>query len=81
MPHEVVPSPVYGFPPVAAARPCWIPRWKLAKRFLVSSADLPGAGWTGVPLAAEAAAVPGTRFACGCRFGSPVDVVPSDDGA
>src|SRR2546429_4151714 len=33
------------------------------------------------PLAAEAAAVPGTRFAFGSRFGSPDGVVPSEAGA
>ena len=57
--------------PAAAARPCRTPRWKLAKRSLVADADRAG---TGASLAG--AAVPGTRLACGTRFGSPAIVVP-----
>ena len=85
MPHEVAPSPLSGLPPVAATRPSRVPRWKLAKRSRFSAADLLGAESGGVPLAdslaAEAAAVPGTRLARGTRLGSPAIVVPAVAGA
>src|SRR5690349_142698 len=49
--------------------------WKLAMRSLVCAADRGGAG------AAEAPALPGTRFAIGTRLGRPARVVPEDTGA
>jgi hypothetical protein len=95
MPHEVSPSPLSGFSPVAATRPSRTPCCKLANRSRFSAADLAGAEPGGIPLAGslagsladlladllDAAAVPGTRLARGTRFGRPTDVVPAEVGA
>src|SRR5580700_2223536 len=81
MPPHAVPSssPSSDSAWPAAARPSLTPRWKLAKRSRVAAADLDGVV-AGDDPATEPAA-PGTRFACGTRFGSPADVTPADDGA
>src|SRR3984885_14991782 len=81
MPPHAVPSssPSSDSAWPAAARPSLTPRWKLAKRSRVAAADLDGVV-AGDDPATEPAA-PGTRFACGTRFGSPADVTPLDDGA
>jgi len=55
-----------------------MPRWKLARRSCACAADRAGTGGGG---AADALlTVPGTRFACGTRTGSPAAVVPPDTG-
>src|SRR6204780_492350 len=81
MPPHAVPSssPASDSAWPAAARPSLTPRWKLAKRSRVAAADLDGVV-AGDDPATEPAA-PGTRFACGTRFGRPADVTPLDDGA
>src|SRR5580704_16277649 len=76
MPPHAVPS---SSPSSDSAWPALTPRWKLAQRPRVAAADLDGVV-AGDDPATEPAA-PGTRFACGTRFGSPADVTPLDDGA
>src|SRR5215469_14456109 len=70
------PSSPLGDSSPCAARASRTPRWKLARRSLVCAADLVGAGGAG----AVPPTPPGTRFAFGTRFGSPVAVVPLETG-
>ena len=62
----------------AAARPSWMPRWRLARRSRVCDAGREGVGRVGTGVAPT---LPGTKFAFGTRVGSPATVIPPDTGA
>ena len=64
----------------AVARASRTPRWKLAIRLRIVSADRTG-GVLSVSAPALLPTDPGTRLALGVRFGSPAVVVSSDSGA